>query len=186
MWEHWWGSLSKGDGGPDSQRIPVYSHRCLQVSLDMNSLFHTCTSTTKFLLSGNQEIWIPTNCYHPLSSSSPDYYVSTTSVVGMEDVLVVTLPQRIYTTGSSVNETVSCTSSSRTRPHEITAHLQSFIFHSFWQINDYVAGYHDGTLLFGKVLRERMLSNQKNNGTYNGSNDNPFGDISFYGAYYQR
>uniref|UniRef100_A0A3Q2VQS4 Guanylate cyclase n=1 Tax=Haplochromis burtoni TaxID=8153 RepID=A0A3Q2VQS4_HAPBU len=87
-------------------------------------------------------------------SFSPDYYLNTTSSAGMESVLVVTLPQRNYTSGSSFNET----------------------------INDYVAGYHDGTLLFGKALRERMLSIQKYNGTDNGSlGDNPFGNISFYG-----
>ncbi|XP_035766700.1 heat-stable enterotoxin receptor-like [Neolamprologus brichardi] len=86
---------------------------------------------------------------------NPDYYLNTTSSAGMENVLVVTLPQRNYTSGSSFNETV----------------------------NDYVAGYHDGTLLFGKALRERMLSVQKYNGTDNGSlGDNPFGNISFYGA----
>ncbi|XP_014262822.2 guanylyl cyclase C [Maylandia zebra] len=85
---------------------------------------------------------------------NPDYYLNTTSSAGMESVLVVTLPQRNYTSGSSFNET----------------------------INDYVAGYHDGTLLFGKALRERMLSMQKYNGTDNGSlGDNPFGNISFYG-----
>uniref|UniRef100_A0AAX7T3Q2 Guanylate cyclase n=1 Tax=Astatotilapia calliptera TaxID=8154 RepID=A0AAX7T3Q2_ASTCA len=72
---------------------------------------------------------------------NPDYYLNTTSSAGMESVLVVTLPQRNYTSGSSFNET----------------------------INDYVAGYHDGTLLFGKALRERMLSMQKYNGTDNGS-----------------
>uniref|UniRef100_A0A3Q2VQA7 Guanylate cyclase n=1 Tax=Haplochromis burtoni TaxID=8153 RepID=A0A3Q2VQA7_HAPBU len=59
---------------------------------------------------------------------NPDYYLNTTSSAGMESVLVVTLPQRNYTSGSSFNET----------------------------INDYVAGYHDGTLLFGKALRERI------------------------------
>uniref|UniRef100_A0A3B4H991 Guanylyl cyclase C n=1 Tax=Pundamilia nyererei TaxID=303518 RepID=A0A3B4H991_9CICH len=85
---------------------------------------------------------------------NPDYYLNTTSSAGMESVLVVTLPQRNYTSGSSFNET----------------------------INDYVAGYHDGTLLFGKALRERMLSIQKYNGNDNGSlGDNPFGNISFYG-----
>lgn len=182
MWEHWWDDFSKGAGGPDSQRLPVYSHRCVQVSLDMNLLFHICTATTMFLLSGNQEILILRN-YFP--SFSPDYYLNTTSSAGMESVLVVTLPQRNYTSSSSFNETVSCTSSLERRPHEVTA--RSFIVHSFVQINDYVAGYHDGTLLFGKALRERMLSMQKYNGTDNGSlGDNPFGNISFYGAYDQR
>lgn len=53
------------------------------------------------------------------------------------------------------------------------------------QINDYVAGYHDGALLFGKVLRERILSQQKQEYTYFDVplSDNPFGNASFYGAY---
>uniref|UniRef100_A0A8D3BX98 Guanylate cyclase n=1 Tax=Scophthalmus maximus TaxID=52904 RepID=A0A8D3BX98_SCOMX len=77
---------------------------------------------------------------------TPDYYVNTTSSKVMQDVLVITLPQRNFSTGSnsSYNNTVSC-------------------------INDYVAGYHDGTLLFGKVLRERMLSHQR----HRASNDVP-------------
>uniref|UniRef100_A0A671VI18 Guanylate cyclase n=1 Tax=Sparus aurata TaxID=8175 RepID=A0A671VI18_SPAAU len=66
---------------------------------------------------------------------NPDYYINTTSTEGMENVLVITLPQRNYTSGS--NSTYNDT------------------------INDYVAGYHDGALLFGKVLRERMLARQK-------------------------
>ncbi|XP_036944032.1 heat-stable enterotoxin receptor isoform X1 [Acanthopagrus latus] len=85
---------------------------------------------------------------------NPDYYINTTSTEGMENVLVITLPPRNYTSGS--NSTYNNT------------------------INDYVAGYHDGALLFGKVLRERMLARQR------GSADvplsyNPFGNASFYG-----
>ncbi|KAM3597900.1 uncharacterized protein V6R79_010938 [Siganus canaliculatus] len=87
---------------------------------------------------------------------NPDYYSNTTSRDGMEDVLVITLPQRNYTneTNSTYNET----------------------------INDYVAGYHDGALLFGKVLRERRL-NQKNSREIGDVplSDNPFGNASFYG-----
>uniref|UniRef100_A0A665WBN6 Guanylate cyclase n=1 Tax=Echeneis naucrates TaxID=173247 RepID=A0A665WBN6_ECHNA len=66
---------------------------------------------------------------------NPQYHVNTTSSKGMENVLVITLPQRNYhdESNSTSNDT----------------------------INDYVAGYHDGTLLFGKVLRERMLSKQQ-------------------------
>ncbi|TKS91639.1 Heat-stable enterotoxin receptor [Collichthys lucidus] len=87
---------------------------------------------------------------------NPEYYVNTTSSAGMQDVLVITLPQRNYDYGS--NSTYNDT------------------------INDYVAGYHDGVLLFGKVLRERMLSKQRNKGSYDVPlSDNPFGNTSFDG-----
>ncbi|XP_070703541.1 guanylyl cyclase C [Pempheris klunzingeri] len=87
---------------------------------------------------------------------NPEYYVNTTSSKTMEDVLVITLPQRNYTYGS--NATYNDT------------------------INDYVAGYHDGALLFGKVLRERMLIQQdKMRAADVPLSDNPFGNISFYG-----
>ncbi|KAG7218362.1 hypothetical protein INR49_020436 [Caranx melampygus] len=97
----------------------------------------------------------------PCHFCNKDYHVNTTSTKGMEDVLVVTLPQRNYHAGSdsTYNDT----------------------------INDYVAGYHDGTLLFGKVLRERMLSRQRNRGTTDVPlSDNPFGNTSFegMGGYY--
>uniref|UniRef100_A0A3B4UQD6 Guanylate cyclase n=1 Tax=Seriola dumerili TaxID=41447 RepID=A0A3B4UQD6_SERDU len=86
----------------------------------------------------------------------PDYHVNTTSSKGMRDVLVFTLPQRNYHYGS--NSTYNDTR------------------------NDYVAGYHDGTLLFGKVLRERMLSQRQNKGSYDVPlSDNPFGNTSFDG-----
>uniref|UniRef100_A0A667WHK9 Guanylate cyclase n=1 Tax=Myripristis murdjan TaxID=586833 RepID=A0A667WHK9_9TELE len=45
-------------------------------------------------------------------------------------------------------------------------------------INDYVAGYHDGALLFGHVLRQRMLNP---NATSTAPEDNPFGNASFDG-----
>lgn len=49
-----------------------------------------------------------------------------------------------------------------------------------------MAGYHDGALLFGKVLRERMLSQQGQKGSYDVPLDvNPFRKISFEGAYDQ-
>lgn len=52
-----------------------------------------------------------------------------------------------------------------------------------WQINDYVAGYHDGVLLFGKVLRERILSQKNPRKALDVPlSDNPFGNASFYGA----
>ncbi|KAK5856644.1 hypothetical protein PBY51_008227 [Eleginops maclovinus] len=84
---------------------------------------------------------------------NPDYYDNRTSIKAMQDVVVVTLPQRNYTSGSLWNDT----------------------------INDYVAGYHDGALLFGKVLRETMLG-QRNDRNYDVPlSDNPFGNTSFYG-----
>ncbi|KAG7505018.1 heat-stable enterotoxin receptor-like [Solea senegalensis] len=86
---------------------------------------------------------------------NPDYYVNSTSAEMMQDVLVVTLPQRNYTMGS--NSTYNNT------------------------INDYVAGYHDGTLLFGKVLRERMLSQQHRGSDDVPLSDNPLGNVSFNG-----
>ncbi|XP_045887524.1 heat-stable enterotoxin receptor [Micropterus dolomieu] len=87
---------------------------------------------------------------------NPEYYANTTSIKGMEDVLVITLPQRTYSYG--LNSTYNYT------------------------INDYMAGYHDGALLFGKVLRERMLSQQSQKGSYDVPLDvNPFRKISFEG-----
>ncbi|XP_061701994.1 guanylyl cyclase C [Syngnathoides biaculeatus] len=87
---------------------------------------------------------------------NPEYYVNTTSIQGMEKVLVITLPRRNY----------------NYLPYNDT-------------LNDYVAGYHDGALLFGKVLRERMLS-QRNDSSNRGHHDiplsdNPFGNVSFSG-----
>ncbi|KAF1379197.1 hypothetical protein PFLUV_G00173570 [Perca fluviatilis] len=87
---------------------------------------------------------------------NPEYYVNKTSSKGMEDVLVITLPKRNYSFGaqSSFNNT----------------------------INDYVAGYHDGALLLGKVLREKMLSQRNNKGSPNVPlSDSPFGNASFDG-----
>ncbi|XP_054463788.1 guanylyl cyclase C [Anoplopoma fimbria] len=86
---------------------------------------------------------------------NPEYYINTTSGKDMQDVLVITLPQRDYIYGS--NSTYNDTR------------------------NDYVAGYHDGTLLFGKVLREQMLS-KRQNGSYDvPPGDNPFVNVSFDG-----
>jgi len=51
------------------------------------------------------------------------------------------------------------------------------------QINDYVAGYHDGALLFGKVLSEKMLSQRENRSYDAPLDDNPFVNVSFDGAY---
>ncbi|CAN9505803.1 unnamed protein product [Ophioblennius macclurei] len=84
------------------------------------------------------------------------YYNDTTSPEGMDNVLVVTLPQRNYTDtkNTSFNETK----------------------------NDYVAGYHDGVLLFGKVLRERMLNRQRYNLFRNETPaKHPFANVTFDG-----
>ncbi|XP_068605722.1 guanylyl cyclase C [Brachionichthys hirsutus] len=86
---------------------------------------------------------------------TPDYYVNTTSSEAMQDVLVITLPQRNYTMESKPTYNDS--------------------------INDYVAGYHDGALLFGKVLRERMLGNNPKGSVEVPLSDNPFGNASFNG-----
>uniref|UniRef100_A0A8C7X7J5 Guanylate cyclase n=1 Tax=Oryzias sinensis TaxID=183150 RepID=A0A8C7X7J5_9TELE len=49
-------------------------------------------------------------------------------------------------------------------------------------INDYVAGYHDSALLFGEVLRRRMLSQQPDKASVHVPlSDTPFGNISFEG-----
>uniref|UniRef100_A0A3P8XV15 Guanylate cyclase n=1 Tax=Esox lucius TaxID=8010 RepID=A0A3P8XV15_ESOLU len=49
--------------------------------------------------------------------------------------------------------------------------------------NDYVAGYYDGVLLFGHMLRQRLLSNQQKASEL--SDENPFRNISFYDSCYQ-
>uniref|UniRef100_A0A7N8X6L2 Guanylate cyclase n=1 Tax=Mastacembelus armatus TaxID=205130 RepID=A0A7N8X6L2_9TELE len=59
--------------------------------------------------------------------------------------------------------------------------LNPFLFLCHGQISDYVAGYHDGTLLFGKVLRERMLSKRNQRSYGNALSSNPFGNTTFEG-----
>ncbi|XP_028267527.1 heat-stable enterotoxin receptor [Parambassis ranga] len=87
---------------------------------------------------------------------NPDYYINTTSLNVMQDVVVLTLPPRNFTYGFSAT-------------HNDT-------------INDYVAGYHDGALLFGKMTREWLLSQRENETTYDVPlMDNPFGNATFYG-----
>ncbi|RVE69219.1 hypothetical protein OJAV_G00075340 [Oryzias javanicus] len=86
---------------------------------------------------------------------NPEYYINTTSLAAMRDVLVVTLPPRNY-----VNESNSTFNNT---------------------INDYVAGYHDGALLFGEVLRRRMLSQRPRATGQVPLSDTPFGNISFEG-----
>uniref|UniRef100_A0A3Q1HXF7 Guanylate cyclase n=1 Tax=Anabas testudineus TaxID=64144 RepID=A0A3Q1HXF7_ANATE len=56
------------------------------------------------------------------------------------------------------------------------------LFQCNGQINDYVAGYHDWALHFGKMLRETLL-NRRHNKESSGvpPTINPFGNSSFYG-----
>ncbi|CAK6975175.1 guanylyl cyclase C [Scomber scombrus] len=97
-----------------------------------------------------------------LDINNPDYYVKKTSNKDMQDVLVVTLPQSNYSTGlsSSYNGT----------------------------INDHVAGYHDGALLFGQTLRNWLLGQRRDTVPPEVPlNYNPFANASIYGwgGYYQ-
>ncbi|XP_074553006.1 guanylyl cyclase C [Halichoeres trimaculatus] len=80
-----------------------------------------------------------------------NYHTNTTSSDLMKDVLVVTLPPRNY---GSANQTYNGT------------------------IDDYLAGYHDGTLLFGKMLREVQLSKKENGRSYR---DVPLSDKNWFG-----
>lgn len=51
---------------------------------------------------------------------------------------------------------------------------------------DYVAGYYDGTVLFGQVLRERILSQRPHRASVDVPlSDSPFINVSFYGMYNQ-
>lgn len=101
---------------------------------------------------------------------------------------MVTLPQRNYSDVSncSYNSTVR-QGFKHTQDHNekyVLKQKLSFCFDILQchkQINDYVAGYHDGALLFGKVLRERMLSQRHYRETYVPLNNNPFGNVSFDG-----
>uniref|UniRef100_A0A6Q2XZ32 Guanylate cyclase n=1 Tax=Esox lucius TaxID=8010 RepID=A0A6Q2XZ32_ESOLU len=65
---------------------------------------------------------------------------------------------------------------SQTRHSNISV-LSSYDFRLLF--NDYVAGYYDGVLLFGHMLRQRLLSNQQKASEL--SDENPFRNISFYG-----
>ncbi|MCI4395305.1 hypothetical protein PGIGA_G00178820 [Pangasianodon gigas] len=51
-------------------------------------------------------------------------------------------------------------------------------------LNDYIAGYYDGVVLFSKVMREMLLASEGlglGNSTINISSDNPFRNLSFEG-----
>uniref|UniRef100_A0A8C7T8K8 Guanylyl cyclase C n=1 Tax=Oncorhynchus mykiss TaxID=8022 RepID=A0A8C7T8K8_ONCMY len=66
------------------------------------------------------------------------YHTNMTANPSMDNVLVLTLPERQY------NNTVVYNST---------------------KLNDYVAGYHDGVLLFGHVLRQRLTSELRGRAT---------------------
>uniref|UniRef100_A0A6Q2WRS5 Guanylate cyclase n=1 Tax=Esox lucius TaxID=8010 RepID=A0A6Q2WRS5_ESOLU len=91
------------------------------------------------------------------NSAYHEYYKNKTASPGMENVLVLTLPQRNYTVSV----------------------LSSYDFRLLF--NDYVAGYYDGVLLFGHMLRQRLLSNQQKASEL--SDENPFRNISFMIVY---
>ncbi|XP_032443401.1 heat-stable enterotoxin receptor [Xiphophorus hellerii] len=93
----------------------------------------------------------PDTLFILLDLYNPQYYINETAHKWMQDVLVVTLPQRNYSynSNSSQNET----------------------------INDYVAGYHDGALVFGQVLRDRLMSNKNSEDV----DFNPFANVTIEG-----
>lgn len=103
-------------------------------------------------------VWGKNMVYILIDIYNTVYHRNTTSSKDMENVLVITLPQRNYARDPVVelNNT----------------------------INDYVAGYHDGALLFGKVLREKILGRRKRNSRASMNvplSDNPFSNITFDG-----
>uniref|UniRef100_A0A674BSD1 Guanylyl cyclase C n=1 Tax=Salmo trutta TaxID=8032 RepID=A0A674BSD1_SALTR len=85
------------------------------------------------------------------------YHTNMTANPSMDNVLVLTLPERQY------NNTVVYNST----------------------LNDYVAGYHDGVLLFGHVLRQRLTSELRGRATQPPATElpdvNPFRNVSFQG-----
>uniref|UniRef100_A0A8C7FWX6 Guanylate cyclase n=1 Tax=Oncorhynchus kisutch TaxID=8019 RepID=A0A8C7FWX6_ONCKI len=86
------------------------------------------------------------------------YHTNMTANPSMDNVLVLTLPERQY------NNTVVYNST---------------------ELNDYVAGYHDGVLLFGHVLRQRLTSELRGRATQPTATElpdvNPFRNVSFQG-----
>uniref|UniRef100_A0A8K9V9D8 Guanylyl cyclase C n=1 Tax=Oncorhynchus mykiss TaxID=8022 RepID=A0A8K9V9D8_ONCMY len=86
------------------------------------------------------------------------YHTNMTANPSMDNVLVLTLPERQY------NNTVVYNST---------------------ELNDYVAGYHDGVLLFGHVLRQRLTNELRGRATQPTTTElpdvNPFRNVSFQG-----
>uniref|UniRef100_A0A674AVF0 Guanylate cyclase n=1 Tax=Salmo trutta TaxID=8032 RepID=A0A674AVF0_SALTR len=86
------------------------------------------------------------------------YHTNMTANPSMDNVLVLTLPERQY------NNTV---------------------FYNNTELNDYMAGYHDGVLLFGHVLRQRLIRELRGRATQPTATElpdvNPFRNVSFQG-----
>ncbi|XP_041735539.1 heat-stable enterotoxin receptor-like [Coregonus clupeaformis] len=86
------------------------------------------------------------------------YHTNMTASPSMDNVLVLTLPERQYNNTIVYNST---------------------------ELNDYVAGYHDSVLLFGHVLRQRLTSELRGRATQPPATDlpdvNPFRNVSFQG-----
>lgn len=109
----------------------------------------------------------------------------------MKDVLVITLPQRNYAK-EPILEFNNTVSNHLKKPILkllfclVLMDRLGFYFLLYLQINDYVAGYHDGALLFGKVLREKMLARRH---LFSKApidvplSDNPFSNITFDGKW---
>uniref|UniRef100_A0A3B3XLE2 Guanylate cyclase n=1 Tax=Poecilia mexicana TaxID=48701 RepID=A0A3B3XLE2_9TELE len=96
----------------------------------------------------------PDTLFILLDLYNPEYYINEMAHEWMQDVLVVTLPQRNYSynSNSSYND----------------------------MINDYMAGYHDGALLFGQVLRDRLMSKVLDRKSED-VNHNPFANATIEG-----
>ncbi|KAJ3600580.1 hypothetical protein NHX12_031560 [Muraenolepis orangiensis] len=125
-------------------------HRALRANKRKSNIFIMC-GTINDIASIHKLPIPPDVVFVLLDIYNPQYYENTTSSPGMEDVLVVTLPQRNYILSSEL-------------PYNRT-------------INDFVAGYHNGALLFGKVLREAQLGPRRASLL----DDNPFGNVTFDG-----
>uniref|UniRef100_A0A3B5RBD2 Guanylate cyclase n=1 Tax=Xiphophorus maculatus TaxID=8083 RepID=A0A3B5RBD2_XIPMA len=123
-----------------TRRVMVREKKDLRSIMKTSNLIILCGGPEEIsLIKDDVDQIHPDTLFILLDLYNPEYYVNETAHEWMQDVLVVTLPQRNYSynSNSSQNET----------------------------INDYVAGYHDGALVFGQVLRDRLMS--KNSEDFN-------------------
>ncbi|XP_054892122.1 guanylyl cyclase C [Poeciliopsis prolifica] len=149
-----------------SARFASQTHRVMvREKKDLQRIMKTSNrhSNIIILCGGPEEISLikddvdqihPDTLFILLDLYNPEYYVNKTAHGWMQDVLVVTLPQRNYSydSNSSHNDL----------------------------INDYVAGYYDGALLFGQVLRDWLLR-EKLGKSSEDVNDNPFANVTMEG-----